>query len=129
MSNPEGIEERRRGRAVARCGAKDFLSSFFDNDFFKTSNSLFDDDVYYSTNDEGQSVLKIDVPGFNKDNLKVEVSKSILTVQGETDTRKVFKQYKLNNIENVTATIKDGVLTLTLLKPKKEEPTKIEITS
>ena len=103
------------------------LQSLFSDDFFNLATNLFETDVRYSKNKDGQTILQIDVPGFNKDNLKVEISDGTLTVSGKTDTREVFKQYTLGQITNVNASIKDGILSLTLIEAKKD-PTQIQIT-
>lgn len=70
----------------------------------------------------------IDVPGFNEKNLNIEVVDGTLTIKGETENRKFFKQYYSNdiNIDDIEATIKDGVLTLSL-KIQKVEPKQISI--
>lgn len=90
--------------------------------------SNYDMEKNYKTNENGDSLLKIEVPGFNKDNLNVSIENEILTVEGKTDSRTIFKQYTLTNVSDVKAVIKDGILTLTLIRPKKTI-NKIEITS
>lgn len=107
---------------------KNPLTNLLGDDFFNFSTDLFGTDTQYLTNDDGQSIIQIDVPGFNKDNLKVEISEGILIVQGKTDTKQIFKQYTIGQVQNVNAKIKDGVLTLTVIEPEKET-TNIEITS
>jgi len=103
------------------------LGSFFDDDFFKpTFNTFFD--VNWKKGEDGNSIIEIEVPGFNKDNLKVEISDGILTVQGETESRKIYKKYQLGSIQEVKASIKDGILSLTLVEPEKQT-TQIELTS
>jgi HSP20 family molecular chaperone IbpA len=104
------------------------ISHLLDNDFFSFKTNLFETDTSYTTDKEGQTVLQIDVPGFNKDNLKVEISEGVLTIQGETETRKIFKQYTMGSVQDVNASIKDGVLSLTLVEPEKTS-TRVEITS
>jgi len=95
------------------------FDKFFDNDFFTpTFNTMFASEV--GTDDDGNTILEIEVPGFNKDNLNVEVADSILTIQGQTNKKKLFKRYSLGNVDEVKASIKDGILTLTLIEEKKE---------
>lgn len=74
----------------------------------------------YDRDENGNIVFEIEVPGFNKDNLNVEITDGFLTVRGETEKRQYFKQFTLNNVEDVSATIKDGILTLTLSEPEKQ---------
>lgn len=105
------------------------VSRLLSDDFFNFNlDSVFSTDTNYTTNEEGQTVIEVEVPGFNKNNLKVEIAHSILTIKGETETRKIFKQYTLKEVENVNASIKDGILSLTLIEPE-TKTTNIEITS
>jgi len=104
-------------------------------EMFKDFDSLFSSG--WTTNDrrfvdsDGNVVYEIEVPGFNKDNLKVEVSDGILTVKGEIKTdnfkRKVFKRMTVSDSENVDAEIKDGILTLRLIRPPSQNVKKIDI--
>lgn len=107
---------------------KNPLTKFLGDDFFNFNTDLFGTDTQYLTNEEGQTIIQIDVPGFNKDNLKVEISEGVLMIQGKTDTRQIFKQYTIGQVQNVNAKIKDGILTLTLVEPEKETMN-IDITS
>lgn len=71
-------------------------------------------------NKDGNIEMEIEVPGFNKGNLNVEISEGILTVEGKTDQRQIYKQFQLGNVEDVNAIVKDGVLTLTLMETQKQ---------
>lgn len=103
------------------------MDNFFD-DFFKTTfNGMFDSG--WKQDNDGNSVFEIEVPGFNKDNIDVEIDQGIITVKGETDTRKVFKRYQVGINQEVEASIKDGILSLTLIKPPEQQPKKIELRS
>lgn len=96
---------------------KGAISSFLDEDFFKpVFNTVFESN--YRVDEDGNTVLEIEVPGFNKDSLKVEVSDGILTVNGETSTRKLYKKYNIGNVEEAKAKIKDGILNITLIELK-----------
>jgi HSP20 family molecular chaperone IbpA len=90
---------------------------FFDGLFSPTFNTMFESDL--SRNESGDVIMEIDVPGFNKENLSIEVVDGIMTIQGETEKRKIFKRYSLNGIEDINASIKDGVLTLIFAEQKK----------
>ena len=114
-------------------------SSFFDpSGVFKDDpfGSLVDDfnHIFYNDCDcckedkDGNLIYTLDVPGFNKDNLKVEVAEGILTISGESEVRKqnsygrseVMKRVKVGNIEDAEATVSDGILTIKLKYPSKE---------
>lgn len=94
------------------------------NDF----DNIFSCDDRCSTNERGDVIYTLDVPGFNKDNLKVEVAEGILTISGESEVRKkssygrgrIMKRFEVGRIEDAEAVIKDGVLTVTLKYPSKE---------
>lgn len=106
-----------------------FEEIFGDSKFnldFENFFDLMEKNKTYQKDQNGNLILEIEVPGFNKDNIKVEISDGILTVQGKTDTRDILKRFTIGNISEVKATIKDGILSLTLISPKKES-TKIEI--
>lgn len=101
----------------------------------KFYNSLFDDfqDFFNSPKLEktpdGDSKVVLDVPGFNKDNLSIDLEDGVLTIKGEKPERKYFKQYYVNHrVNDITASIVDGELTLTLKYPK-SEPKQIELKS
>jgi len=92
-------------------------------------------DVY---EDGNEIVLSIEIPGVNKDNIKVTVENNILTVSGERKQEREEKKENYHRIEraygsfsrsfslpntvdsnNIKASYKNGVLELVL--PKKEE--------
>lgn len=87
-------------------------------DFESIFGNMFDS--IYKSDNEGNMVLELEVPGFNKDNLQVEIADGLLTIQGENGSRKVFKRYTIGNVEDVKANIKDGLLTLTLIEAQKQ---------
>lgn len=43
----------------------------------------------YDRDENGNIVFEIEVPGFNKDNLNVEITDGFLTVRGETEKRHI----------------------------------------
>lgn len=80
------------------------------------------------TRDNKDIVYTIDVPGFNKENLSIEISNSVLLITGETENRKIDRKYGIYHIqyESVEAEVKDGILTLTFVKSAKS-PIKVTI--
>jgi HSP20 family molecular chaperone IbpA len=119
------------------------LDRFFNNE------SLFDFDPFENlteqfgrffgpccyTNEGGDVIYQIEVPGFNKDNLKVEISDGILTIRGEREVKdkyyagqsKFFKQLTVGDISEADAEVVDGILTLTVKRPQKEPGKQIEV--
>lgn len=106
-------------------GKPNLLDSFFDDFFRPTFNNVFDSG--WKEDKDGNNVFEIEVPGFNKDNIDVEVSNGVITVKGETESRKIYKRYQIGINQDVTASIKDGILSLTLITPPEQQPKKIEL--
>lgn len=116
----------------------------FTNDIFKPFYDSFgmtrvEQAMKVDVRDEGDSyTLEADLPGVNKDNLKVEVSGGMLTISAEYDEKKeekgeddkyVYRERRCGSMrrsfnvegireDDITAEFKDGVLKLTL--PKQE---------
>ena len=105
------------------------LNTLWDN--FRTDfDRAFGDTKYY--NEDNNLVYEIEVPGFNKDNLSVEISNGVLTVHGEREgccgQTKIHKRMAVAESEEVEAEIADGILTITLIQQVPEvETKKIEI--
>ena len=68
--------------------------------------------------------LKIDIPGFEKDEIEIDIVDIILNIKAKNvEDSKVFAFYvpKDINKEDIGASLKNGQLTITL--PKKTKPT------
>ena len=102
-------------------------NSLFD-DLWGSFDEIFGDRRY--RNEEGYLTYEVDCPGFNKENLSVEIADGILTVQGKlgegSRSREIFKRLTVGVTEEVSAEITDGVLTLTFKTPEKKK-TKLSI--
>ena len=112
----------------------DTFDGFMDG-FFRDFNNMFYNDDCCKVEDDNV-IYTLDVPGFNKDNLNVEVSEGVLTISGESEVRKenfhgrskILKRFTVGEVEKASAVIKDGILTVKLEYPKKEiNVKKIEI--
>ena len=87
------------------------------------------------TSDELNYYIRVDVPGFNKNNLNVSVSENKLSVFGESNKdsdKKVDVYFILGNgvdRNKTNATVVDGVLTVTLPRSryKTNQPIKIDV--
>lgn len=79
-------------------------------------------------NKDGDLIREIDCPGFNKENLKIELSDGIVSIKGERKDgegvdRKIYKRYRVGTYEIVDAEIKDGILYLTFKTPQEKKKT------
>ncbi|RCK78691.1 MAG: heat shock protein, Hsp20 family [Candidatus Ozemobacter sibiricus] len=97
-------------------------------------------DIYET--DEGLTLLA-DLPGVEKDGLKVSVEEGILTLEGKVAERNrqglliqefepvnYFRQFELSEAvdqNRISAELKHGVLTLHLPKAEKAKPRQIEV--
>ena len=118
-----------------RRGYGGWNSLFKDFDDLASTFEIFDDTVRYSIGED--RVFELEVPGFNETNLDVEFANGILTVKGTREVkeegcyagrREIYKRYTVGQHENVEASVKDGILKLTL-KPSKEDVKKIDLKS
>jgi HSP20 family protein len=94
----------------------------------------------------GNLVIKAEVPGMDKENIKVTVLDNVLSISGERKQEKETKDKTLHRIEryygkfcrNITlpsevdaekvkAAYKDGVLNITLPKSESAKPKQIEV--
>nr|VFK16087.1 MAG: HSP20 family protein [Candidatus Kentron sp. LPFa]VFK31966.1 MAG: HSP20 family protein [Candidatus Kentron sp. LPFa]VFK65942.1 MAG: HSP20 family protein [Candidatus Kentron sp. UNK]VFK71616.1 MAG: HSP20 family protein [Candidatus Kentron sp. UNK] len=101
-----------------------------------------DTDIY---EDGNQLVLTMDLPGVDKNDLEINLEKSVLSVEGrvtladydgldpvytEYNVGHFARTFRLSNAidqEGITAHIEDGVLTLYLKKKEASIPRRIEI--
>jgi len=88
---------------------------------------------------DGKLIVKADLPGLNKDDVKVELNDNVLTIEGERkDERKderggwsernygrFFRSITLPDgvrTENANATFKNGVLEISFDTPQQSQP-------
>ncbi len=85
----------------------------------------------------------VDLPGVEKDGLKISVEKGILTIEGkvkadetksylfrEYETSNFFRQFELTDTidqEKIDAELKNGILKLNLPKAEEQKPRNIEV--
>lgn len=114
----------------------DLLGEMFKDPFFsERENKIMKTDI---RENEKQYLIDIDLPGYSKENIKIEVEEGYLTVQAETSSNKEEKEndtfvrkerYKGNcsrsfyvgkdvKSEEIKASFKNGILTLEV--PKKD---------
>ncbi|MEW5722411.1 MAG: Hsp20/alpha crystallin family protein [Thermodesulfobacteriota bacterium] len=100
-------------------------------------------DIFES--EEGMTLLA-DMPGVSKENLTVDLKENTLTLRGRVEppgdqARVIYREYEVGDYfrqfslseaidqENITAALKDGVLTLYLPKARPARPRRIDIAS
>ena len=116
----------------------DVFDSFFDDPFFeggkRKHNDLMKTDIKEK---DGNYILEIDIPGYNKEDIQIELEEGYLTVTAKSNTKVdeeedgyIYKErftgecsrsfYAGENIkeEDIKATFKNGTLVLTF--PKEE---------
>ena len=114
------------------------VGNFFDTDkifdnFFSDFSHIFGDNIFKNT--DGDYVFEMEVPGFNKDNLDVEVANGVMTIKGERNIEndccagktKVYKRISVGSAEDVDAKLDDGILRVTIKKEKPKDVKKIEL--
>jgi HSP20 family protein len=96
--------------------------------------------------DKDSILVKVEVPGINKDDIKVTVRDNILSISGERKQEKEMKEKTFHRIERsygkfsrtitlptavdagkIKATYKDGILNVSLPKPESVKPKQIEV--
>jgi HSP20 family protein len=123
------------------------------DDFFAPFSGVVNDTVargYRPSVDiyekEDRLCIEAELPGFDKENIKVDVNGRLLTIGGERVSNEAVKDenkyrrerhfgsfersFKLPfevNEEQISATYKDGVLTLLVEKPEEQKPKQITI--
>jgi len=122
------------------------FNSFFDYPYYKGVNNI--GKVNIIDNDKDYTI-DVSVPGFTKDELKVDLNDGILTVSGEHNiekkddkvnySRKEFSKKSFSrsfnvpdsmNTDELDAKLENGILSLSIKKkelPPKQEPKRIEI--
>jgi HSP20 family protein len=90
------------------------------------------------TEDDQKHELHADLPGVKLEDLDIQVDKNVLTIKGERKLEKkgervagafsrAFTLPKHVDVEKIGASLKDGVLTVTLPKRPEAQPRQIKI--
>lgn len=122
-----------------------FMSLFDEfNDFY--TDTLAKDMKTNILENENDYVITSEIPGVNKDNVKIDVSDNTLTItvekknEGKNDNKNYIvkeisestltRSFYLDNMdeENITAKMDNGILTITVSKIKEVKPAVRKIT-
>ena len=132
---------------TCRPQSNDVLYRFFDDDFLSQLSANQQWPVAIDVFEEKeQYVLKADLPGINKEDIKVSVENGILTIEGERKTETGHKDKQVHRVERsygrfvrsldlginidsnkIRANYKDGVLQLNVPKTEAAKPKSVDI--
>ncbi len=131
MANDNEIEIRDKQEVDATAGEPTWAGTFFTPaaDIYSTDDAI---------------TVVADMPGVSKDALEIDLREGVLTLTGKVETppedyRELQREYRIGgylrkfNISDqidqsaIEATLKDGVLTLTLPKAEEARPRKIQV--
>lgn len=95
---------------------------------------------------ENQYVVKVELPGVTKDDVKITIQENVLTIRGEKKQETETKDSNFHRVERsygsfqrsfslpthvknekIEASYKDGILTVTLPKAEEAKPKQIEV--
>ena len=120
----------------------DLIGCFFDDPFFSESrhNEIMKTDIKEG---ENEYTLEIEMPGIKKENVKIELSKGYLTISAENNNEVEEKEknyirkerrygsftrsfYVGDKVEmnDINASMDNGILSITVPKEESEEPEK-----
>ena len=93
-------------------------------------NYSCDSNEYYQTSTDGEVVIEMSMPGISKENLKVNIEQNTLIIEAKPSIKSKAERgvkkcwYLPDNvdIDNITAKLENGLLTLTMpkIKPAKK---------
>ena len=109
-----------------RCPGKSFnVNKYFD---------VFESEVYtkYKTEEkDNQLTLKIEIPGFDKDQINIEINNNVLAIYTVAkEKRKLVKSWELTtefDQDNISAELKNGILSIILQKKQSAKTKSITI--
>jgi HSP20 family protein len=101
----------------------------FDNVFNYANDSL--SSKFYNVEEvDGAYNLELELAGFKKDEVSVEIKDLILTVSAKSKRKQINKSFSLwedVDSEKIGAVLEDGILKITLNKKEQEQSRKITI--
>lgn len=103
---------------------------FYNDGWFwhSTEISRYDNKVASKTKNGWK--YEIEVPGFDKESLTIEIDGVLLIIKGEKEGKVINKLYSLTKSQReceIEAKVKNGLLTLTFIEPFDKQSKKIEI--
>ena len=140
-------KEKKMRFLTCRPQSSDVLYRFFDDDILSQLSGSQSYPVAIDVVEEKeQYVLKADLPGINKEDIKVSVENGLLTIEGERKSETEQKDKQVHRVERsyghfvrtlnvgtsvdtskIQASYKDGVLQLTIPKVEAAKPRSVDI--
>jgi HSP20 family molecular chaperone IbpA len=106
-------------------GSWEYLENYWNNINSYDSYWKVNDTDHSYIDEDGCYVLEIECPGFNKDNVHVDIIGDSLEIVGENKFKKHKNTFKRtytidNNYSEIKAKVEDGILSLTFKKKEKD---------
>lgn len=99
----------------------DLLDSFVEYRPFYPALPEFRSDIIEK---DSEFEITTELPGFEKEEIQIELVGNLLSVKADSAKRKVSKSYQLDSAldsEGITAKYKNGILTITVNKSQKNK--------
>jgi HSP20 family molecular chaperone IbpA len=106
------------------------LSSFL-NDILAHQARIIDDAFVYDSvtkQDNGSTKIEVVVPGYSKEDLKLDISNNVLTLTSELKDKKFSRKWRLSDsidIKSITAECKNGILSIIVQEKSKQDKTRL----
>lgn len=85
--------------------------------------------VYDIVNNENDYTISVEIPGYKRSEIKLEVVNNSIQLTAENSKGKYIKAWKLSNVDfdKITSKLEDGVLSITAPKTPESKPKVIDI--
>tara|TARA_Y100000034_G_scaffold33928_1_gene41493 strand:+ start:13604 stop:13960 length:357 start_codon:yes stop_codon:yes gene_type:complete len=110
------------------------FSNFFDNNFLFDDFSGFRESKIDIRENSSSFVVQVPLAGFTKENVDIDLEGNILKIRAENRKKENFYSFKRSlslgsniDAENISAEMKDGMLTVIIPKKEIKESKKITI--
>lgn len=105
------------------------LSKFLDDTFAYTNKDILGHGYIYDSvkTEEDTTKIEVVVPGYSREELKLEVFHDILKLSCDTKGKQFVRKWKIDSIvdtETINAQSRNGILTINLYKNKENSKTK-----
>ena len=106
------------------------LSKMLDEVFsFPYQTKILDDAFVYDSlkkEKDGTTKIEVVIPGYGKEDLKLNISDNILTLSSDLEGKKFSRKWKLSDsidVKKIKSECKNGILTISLSEKQKDSKT------